>query len=201
MTFIKNQAVDPNTPPAADTPPPAAKLTPEAIIDQIRAIRSQVDDVAPLDKTQRKQLNQRARRQSATVVQASISVIGSSGMVSQAVGQPIDDVVQLQTDVGRWARLADELRAFFKGIEGANLVRRERLAFIASQAYSFGSQLVRDPANAELVPQVEEIKRLKVAARRKKAPAKTQTPSPTPEAPAPANSPAPASNSSTTPKA
>ena len=65
-------------------------------------------------------------------------------------------------------------------------MRRERLTFIASQAYSFGSQLVRDPANADLVPQVEEIKRLKVAARRKKTAAQPQSPSPTP-APAPAS--------------
>lgn len=194
MTFT-NQTLNPPTGGAADTPQPSAKLTPEAIIDQIRAMRSLVDDVTPLDKTQRQQLRQRMRRQPAHVVEASISVIGSSGTVAQAVGQPIDDVVQLQTDITRWARVTDELRSFFKGIEGANLVRRERLAFIASQAYSFGSQLVRDPANAELVPQVEEIKRLKVAARRKKPAAKPESPTPAP-APAAAPAPAPASTES-----
>lgn len=179
MTLL-NQTLNPPTAPTVDTPQPPVKLTPEAIIDQIRAMRSQVDDVTPLDKAQRQQLKQRMRRQPAPVVEASISVIGSSGTVAQAVGQPIDDVVQLQTDITRWARVADELRTFFKGIDGANLVRRERLTFIASQAYSFGSQLVRDPANADLVPQVEEIKRLKVAARRKKTAASPQSPSPTP---------------------
>ena len=53
--------------------------------------------------------------------------------------------------------------SFLKGIEWANLVRREQLAFIASQAYSFG-QLARSPVNADLAPQVEEIKRLKTHA-------------------------------------
>ncbi|HEV8431980.1 MAG TPA: hypothetical protein VGR95_01110 [Thermoanaerobaculia bacterium] len=178
--YIKNQTLNPPTAPTVDTPQPPVKLTPEAIIDQIRAVRLQVDDVNALDKTQRKQLKQRMRRQTEPVVRASISVIGSSDMVAQAVGQPVDDVVQLQTDITRWSRVADELRTFFKGIEGANLVRRERLAFIASQAYSFGSQLVRDPANKDLVPQVEEIKQMKVAARRKKTPASPQPPSPTP---------------------
>jgi len=178
--YIKNQTLNPPTAPTADTPQPPVKLTPEAIFDQIRAIRSQVDDVNPLDKKQRQQLKQRMRRQPAPIVEASINVIGSSEMVSQAVGQPIDDVVQLQAEITRWSRVSDELRSFFKGIEGANLVRRERLAFIASQAYSFGSQLVRDPANKDLVPQVEEIKRMKVAARRKKTAASPQSPSPTP---------------------
>jgi hypothetical protein len=123
------------------------------------------------------------------VVQASISVIGSSGTIAQAVGQPIEDVVQMQTDASRWALAADELRSFLKGVEGANLVRQQKLAFIASQAYSFGSQLARNPENAGLVPQVEEIKRLKVIARRKK----TQPQNPQP--------PAPETGTPTTPKA
>ena len=184
MTLL-NQTLNPPTAPTVDTPQPTVKLTPENILDQLRSMRSQMDEVVPLDKTQRQQLKQRARRQPANVVELSIGVISKSGTVAQAVGQPTDDVLQLQTDVGRWALVAAELRAFFQGVEGANLVRRERLAFIASQAYSFGSQLVRDPANAELVPQVEEIKRLKSIARRKKSAATPEPPSPTP-APAPA---------------
>jgi len=189
MTTTK-QTLNPPPAAAADTPQPTAKLTPEMILEQLMTMRSQIDDVTPLDKTQRQQLKQRMRRQSADVVQLSIGVINKSGTVAQAVGQPADDVLQLQTDVGRWALVAAELRAFFQGVEGANLVRRERLAFIASQAYSFGSQLVRDPANAELVPQVEEIKRLKAVSRRKKPAAKPEPPSPAPQAPAPAPAPA-----------
>jgi hypothetical protein len=179
MTTIINNSPTTNAT-AADTPQPTAKLTPESILEQLLTMRSQIDEVTPLDKTQRQQLKQRARRQPANVVELSIGVISKSGTVAQAVGQPADDVLQLQTDVGRWALVAAELRAFFQGVEGANLMRRERLAFIASQAYSFGSQLVRDPVNAELVPQVEEIKRLKGVARRKKTAAKPEPPSPTP---------------------
>ena len=181
MTLL-NQTLNPPTAPTVDTPQPTVKLTPENILDQLRIMRSQMDEVTPLDKTQRQQLKQRARRQPANVVELSIGVISKSGTVAQAVGQPTDDVLQLQNDVGRWSLVAAELRAFFQGVEGANLVRRERLAFIASQAYSFGSQLVRDPANKDLVPQVEEIKRMKVAARRKKTAASPQSPSPTPAA-------------------
>lgn len=181
---------------AADTPQPATKLTPEAIVEQLRAMQSQVEHVTPLDKAQRQQLKQRTRRQPALVVEASISVISSSGTVAQAVGQPAEDVLRLQSDVARWALVEAELHSFFQGIEGANLVRRERLAFIASQAYSFGAQLVRNPENAKLLPQVEEAQRRKVAARRKKAQANPQSPSPSP-VPAPP----PAHNTPTTPQA
>lgn len=169
--------------------PESPKLTPEALIEQLRNLQSQVDAVTPLSAAERAQVRQKTRRQPPQIVQASISVIGTSGTVAQAVGQPIDEVVQLQTDSSRWAIVADELRAFLKGVEGANLVRQQRLAFIASQAYSFSSQLARDPQNSKLVPQVEEIKRLKVLARRKKA--QTQSPqSPTP-APVPTTTPVP----------
>ncbi len=164
--------VDNNTP---GTPSPTPeKLTPEAVIEQIRTLRSQIGDVTPLSKAQRTQLKRRASKQPAPVVDASISVIGSSDMVAQAVGQPLVDVLQLQSVSVRWNLVADEIRSFLKGIEGANLVRREQLAFIASQAYSFGSQLARNPVNADLVPQVEEVKRLKAVSRRKKT---TQAPS------------------------
>ena len=179
MDQNQNQNLNPAVP-ASDTPQPATKLTPEAIVEQIRAMRSQVDDVTPLDQAQRRHLKQRTRRQPALVVEASISVISSSGTVAQAVGQPAEDVLKLQIDVARWAMVEAELRSFFEGIEGANLVRRERLAFIASQAYSFGSQLVRNPENVELLPQVKEMQRRKIAALRKKTQANPQSPSPNP---------------------
>jgi len=174
--------------------PASAGLTPDAVIEQIRTLRSQIGNVTPLSKAQRDQLNQRARKQPAPIVDMSIGVIGSSATVAQAVGQPIDDVLQLQAESVRWGHVADELRTFLKGVEGANLVRRERLAFIAGQAYSFGSQLARNPDNADhadLLPRVEEIKRLKSVARRKKAAQAPQTPSPVPPAPVPVTSASP----------
>ena len=171
--------------PVTSNPDPA-NLTAEEVIAQLRTMRSRIDDVSPLSKERRKLVKMRLRTQTAPVVEASISVIGSSDKVAQAVGQPLEGVLQLQSDSVHWNLVADELRSFLKGIEGANLLRREELAFIASQAYSFGSQLARSPINADLVPQVEEIKRLKTLARRKKA---SQNPPP----------PSPAHETSTTP--
>jgi hypothetical protein len=157
------------------------KLTPEGVITQLRTVQSQIEEVAPLSRDQRKLARQRLRLHSKPVVDASINVIGVLDNVSQAIGQPLDEVRQLQDDVVRWDAVADEARAFLKGIEGANLVRRQRLTLIATQAYTIGSQLAKDPAKAALVPHVEEVKRLKGVSRRKKA-----APAPQPPAPAPA---------------
>ncbi len=65
--------------------------------------------------------------------------------------------------------MEDELRTMLSGVAGANLVRRQRVALIAAQAYGISTQLARDPANAVLVPHVQEIKRLKGFARRRHA--------------------------------
>jgi hypothetical protein len=91
----------------------------------------------------------------------------------------------LQDDSLRWDAAAEEARAFLKGIEGANLNRRQRLALIATQAYAIGSQLAKDPGKAVLLPHVEEVKRLKGVSRRKKAAKGPQTPPASPPTPVP----------------
>jgi hypothetical protein len=166
-----------NNTPGTSGPDPV-KLTAEAVIAQLRAMRSQIDEVAPLSREQRKLIQQRLRLQPKTVVEAAINVIGVLDNVSQAIGQPLDEVRQLQDESLRWDAVADEARAFLKGIEGANLNRRQRLALIATQAYAIGSQLAKDPSKAVLLPHVEEVKRLKGVSRRKKATQAPQTPAP-----------------------
>ncbi len=162
--------------------PDSTTLGPEAVTVQLRTVQSQIESVTPLTQEQRRLLKRRVRTHSKSVVEASINVIGVLDNVSQAIGQPLDEVRQLQDETLRWEAVAEEARAFLKGIEGANLVRRERLALIATQAYSIGSQLARDPKKAVLVPHLEEVKRLKGVSRRRK----TAPVAPPPVTPAPA---------------
>ncbi len=173
-------------------PEPVTKLTPEGVVTQLRAMRAQIEQVAPLTKEQRRLLKQRVRNHTPPIVEASINVIGVLDNVSQAIGQPLDDVRLLQDEALRWDAAIEEARAFLAGLDGANLVRRQRLALIATQAYSIGSQLARDPEKAVLVPHLEEVKRLKSVSRRRK---------PAPVPPTPAPSPASATDTSAAPKA
>lgn len=156
----------PNVP--ADLPQPDAMLAPEAVVEQLRAIRAQIGEVTPLTKSERQLLRRRANTTN-PVLQASINMIGAHDQVSQAVAQPAEGVRQMYDEANRWTAVEDELRTMLEGVVGANLVRRERIALIAGQAYNIGTQLARDPANAVLRPHVEEIRRLKRSTRRKKA--------------------------------
>jgi len=171
---IINRSNAPNT--AADTPQPAAPLTPEVIVDQLRGIRNQIAEVTPLDAQQRAFVRHRILA-SNEVMQASINAIGASPIVSNAVGQA-EDVRGLHEESNRWTAVEDELRGLLNGIAGANLIRRQRLSVIAAQTFAISKQLVKDPSNAQLVPHVEEIKRLKSFPRRKKATQAPGTPAP-----------------------
>lgn len=166
------------TPTLDPSNPVPAKLAPEEVIAQLRTIRSQMDVVEPLSKDQRKLARQRLRALTTPVVEASINVIGVLDNVSQAIGQPLDEIRRLQDDTLRWEAVTDEARAFLKGLEGANLIRRQQLAIIAGQAYTIGAQLAKDPAKSVLVPHLEEVKRLKVATRRRKGARAPQPPPP-----------------------
>jgi hypothetical protein len=150
------------------TPGNSATLRPEAVVDRLRETRAQIGEVTPLSAVERQSLRNRTRS-SNPVLQASINIIGALDVIERAVGQPADAVRQLYEETNRWTAVEDELRSMLSGVSGANLIRRQRLAFLTAQAYTIGSRLARDPAYTVLVPYVEEIKRLKSFKRRRKA--------------------------------
>jgi sulfite reductase beta subunit-like hemoprotein len=152
----------------ADVPQPATKLAPEAIVELLRTVRAQIGDLAPMTAAQRKALRNRARTKS-PVLQASINAMGASDKVSEAVGQPADEVRQKHAEANRWTAVEDELRSLLSGVVGANLIRRQEVALLAAQAANLSTQLARTPANAVLIPHVQEIRRLKSFQNRKKA--------------------------------
>jgi hypothetical protein len=170
--------INPPTP-AAETPQPATTLPPEAVVDQLRAIRSQIGEVTPITPAQREAMRSIAMLPH-EIVQSSVNMIDFSTPVQQAIGRSSSDVRDLQQANASWSAVEDELRSLLAAVSGSNFARRHQLALISAQAYSIGTQLVRDPANAGLLPHVREIKRLRaVAARgRKKLPTPEQ-PSPT----------------------
>ena len=170
----------------ADLPQVELTLAPEAVVEQLRAMRGQIAEVTPLTTAERQLLRRRGKT-SNPVLQASINLIGAHDQVSQAVAQPAEGVRRMYDESNRWTAVEDELRTLFEGVAGANLVRRQRIALIAGQAYNIGTQLARDPANAVLRPHVEEIKRLKRVSRRKKAGEATPSPSPAPSSVTPGN--------------
>jgi hypothetical protein len=179
MSYMKNQALNPTTTQAADMPQPNPSLTPEAIAVQLRSIGGQIPDASPMTTDQRMVLRNGGRTaKNGEILQTTISLVGTTDVISTAVGQDADGVRQLCDDWNRWAVVEDELRSLLNGVSSANLARRQQLAAIADTAYGIGQKLTRFPGHAAVVPHVAEIKRLKNVGSRKKAPTTPQSPVP-----------------------
>jgi hypothetical protein len=157
---------------------PQTAPTPEQLVEQFHAVRRSLPEVSPLTADQRR-LARRRMRVSNEILQAQINVMTVSSAVEQVVGLPSADVRQIADDANRWTAVEDALRTLLASVEGGNLVRRERLALVAGLAYNVGVSLAAAPEHAELVPQVDEVRRLKRLARRKKA-SSPEVPQPAP---------------------
>src|SRR5205085_4946058 len=153
------------------------KPAPEAIVEQLRAVREQIGELTAVSARDRRALRRRGKT-SNPVLQASINIIGAHGAVEQAIAHSPDTVRQMDEEANRWTAVEDELRTMLEAVYSTNLIRRRRIALITTQAYNIGRQLVRDPAYAVLLPYVQEIQRLKSFARRKKAAAVPAPPPP-----------------------
>jgi hypothetical protein len=156
----------PNIPAAADTPR-TAPLTAEQTVEQLRVLLANIPGVPLLTARERQLLRRRSAQMPESELRAAIHVVDASDKVAQAIGQPAEDVRQLLDDASGWTPVESELRGLLKAVSDANLVRRQRAAVVAMQAYGIGQQLTRDPANAVLVPHVQEVHRLKALRRRK----------------------------------
>lgn len=144
------------------------KVTPKDAIEQIRALRATLPEVATLTPKQRKMLRNSSQTDP-LIVQSSLNVIAVSNVVSTGVGQPIENVRVLQQQAILWRAVEEEARNLLAGLAGANAIRRDQLALLGIHAYAIASQAARVPENEILVSHVEEIRRLKRIARRKKS--------------------------------
>ena len=165
---------------AADAPD-TTTLSPAVVVTQLRALGSQMPEIAPLTDSERESLRNFARIPR-PVMKASARVIGASEPVQQAIGHPEESVLQWIDDEEGWSDVEAELRVMLKNVSDANLVRRQRAGLVTTRAVLIGKQVARDPNNAELRPHLAEVKRQKVLNRRKKPAQKPETPEPTPHA-------------------
>ena len=157
-------------------------VTPDAAIEQIRALRATLPEVAALTPQQRKMLRNSSQT-APPIVQSSLNMIGVSNVVSTAVGMPIEKVRTLQQQAILWRAVEEEARNLVAGLSGANAIRRDQLALLGINAYAVAAQAARVPENEVLVSHVEEIRRLKRIARRKKRGAKPEPAVPPADAP------------------
>jgi len=149
------------------------KPTPEDLVERLRAIGSELDEIKPLSFEERRNLRNKIKT-SEDVLQKSVSIIDASDKVANAIGWSAEDVLEIFSERRRWSFVESELRTLLNGVSSANLVRRHQLEVIAGHAYAIAARLARDPANAILIPLVEEMQRLRKLERRRKPARRTE---------------------------
>jgi hypothetical protein len=106
-------------------------------------------------------------------------------MVQAAIGNTPEELLQAEEEATRWGIVEGELSALLSGVAAGNVVRRERIAEVALQAYNVSTQLVKQEAHSDLRPHVARMKRLpKYVTRRRGKPAEEQVQPPQPPKPA-----------------
>ncbi len=108
---------------------PPNVLTPEAAVEQLKALVAQIPEIPELTPQQR-ELVRRGGCLPLEQLQAAINVVGASEFIAQAVDLPVEEVRQLIADMSRWEALANEMKGAFKAVTDANLVRRQRATLI-----------------------------------------------------------------------
>lgn len=171
-----------NTPTPAGTDPATSALTADELIAQVRALRARIPDFTQLSTAEMRSRVPVASLHPDFVV-GSIQITGASDKLQQATGQDPAALLRDASDDVEWSVAEEELRGLFQGIVSMNLTRRHRLGRAALVAYSLGRQLVRLPENADLIPHVEKLQRLRRLGRRKPADPQPESPQPTPSTP------------------
>jgi hypothetical protein len=163
----------------ATAPDTTADLTPDEMVTQLRAMRDRIPKFTQFTASDVRSLVPAANVDREFLL-GSLHLTGASPIMQQIVGAPEEELRQDATDHDAWTAAEEELRGLLKGVAAANLARRHRLGKAALLAYSASQQLVRNPEFANLIPHVEELKRLRRLGPRKKTNQQPETPSTAP---------------------
>lgn len=164
-----------------DPSPASAILSPEQVVQQLRALRAQIPlpDALPAMPAARRR---RLAHVNAQFVVAAINASGAAPSVQTVLGRTDEDLRQENEVCDRWTAVIDELRALLQSLVNANAMRRQRVGLAALQTYKICQQLARDDAHADrLAAHIGEMRKLnKFGRSRRKAPQPDSQPTPEP---------------------
>ncbi|HYC92822.1 MAG TPA: hypothetical protein VEO54_26670 [Thermoanaerobaculia bacterium] len=169
MSIIKSKSVTRSTAAEASAGE-TTMLTPEEVLEQLRILRERIPDLVQLPNDRAtKYLRQKSRLNPEFTHQA-LGAISTSATVQSAIGNTPEELLQAENEATAWGRVEGELSGLLRGVAAGNVVRRERIAHAALQAYNVSTQLVKQEDHGDLLPHVERMKRVPkyVSARRAK---------------------------------
>ncbi len=150
-------------------------LSPEDVIEGLRALQRRIAKFSPLTSKERESLRIHSKLPQGVKLSA-ISAIGSTERMQLALGTGSEEAFQMDDQLGRWGAVEQEAKAFLDGISGANFLRRRAIALLVARAWMIAQQLAHDDENAPLRAHVREMRRQRSYWRRKGGEPPPETP-------------------------
>ena len=180
-----NEVSQTNAATAAEDP----AVTPESVVEQLRALRSQVPHYGQLPVSTARSLSSVASI-NPEFAQAAIHSVGASRTVESTVGQTAEELQTASEAAARWSMVRDELKATLDGVASAVLTMKHSIGQSLLLTYTVSKKLIKMPQHADLLPHVALMRKTN----RRGHSRKTQPPVPVPtpkeeEAPEPSSTP------------
>jgi hypothetical protein len=128
--------------------------------EQVRILRERIPEFVQLPNDRVTRNMRRQSRLNPEFAQEAFGAVGASETVQSAIGNTPEDLLRAEDDSKRWGIVEAELSALLSGVAAGNVVRRQRIAEVALQAYNVSTQVVKHEAHSGLLPHVERMKRL-----------------------------------------
>jgi hypothetical protein len=145
------------------------------MIKELRAMREKVPEYVHLKPRQMQGLV-RVASLSQELLDAGIGAITLNPSLEQATGWTHEELLDEMDAIRHWTAVQSELRATMKGVDASILKRRYAVGLAVLQIYGLLEQLARNPDNRDLLPVLENLKRLNKTGKRKTPPPQDDEP-------------------------
>ena len=155
-------------------------VTPESVVDQLRALRSQIPNYVQLPVPTAQSLRS-VSNLSPEFGQAAIQAVSASPTVQATVGQTAEELQTATEAAARWSMVRDELKVTLDGVTSAVLTMKHTLGQSLLLTYTVSKKLVKVPQHADLLPHVALLRKANRFGRSHKAQPPVPAPAPTAE--------------------
>jgi hypothetical protein len=167
-------------------------VTPESVVEQLRALRPQIPHYVQLSIPDARTLRS-VSSLNPEFAQAAIHAVSASPTVQATVGRSAEELQVATEMAARWSMVRDELKATLDGVSSAVLTMKHDLGQSILLTYTVSKKLVKVPQHADLLPHVALMRKANRIGRSRKSSAQPKAPVPAPK-PEPSPSPAPNTN-------
>lgn len=171
-----NEVSQTNAATAAEDP----AVTPESVVEQLRALRSQIPNYGQLPVLTAQSLRT-VSSISPEFAQAAIHSVGASPTVQATVGQSAEELQTASEAAARWSTVRDELKATLDGVTSAVLTMKHTLGQSLLLTYTVSKKLIKSPQHADLLPHVALMRKANRLGRGRKVQPPVPAPAPTSE--------------------